>query len=49
MALTKDWLLVSVVFFRSNKDTEPAKASNKKHEEKIFKIHFIVNELNWAC
>jgi Transposase IS66 family len=31
----------------SNK--ESAKAPSKKHEAKSFKIHFVVNDLNWAC
>jgi hypothetical protein len=49
MALTKGWPLISVISFWSNKDVEPAKASNKKYEEKSFKIHFVVNDLDWAC
>jgi hypothetical protein len=49
LALIKGWELITVISFRSNKDVEPAKASHKKHEEKSFKIHFVVNDLNWAC
>jgi hypothetical protein len=47
--VTQDWRLISVISFQSNKDKEAVKASNKKHEEKSFKIHFVVNDLNWAC
>jgi hypothetical protein len=49
LALIKGWELITVISFRSNKDVDPAKASHKKHEEKSFKIHFVVNDLNWAC
>jgi Transposase DDE domain len=48
-ALNRGWSIISVVSFKTNRDPEPAKASQKKHEEKACSIQFIVNDLNWAC
>jgi hypothetical protein len=49
MALNRGWPIISAVSFKNNQDLDPAKASHLQHEQKAYRIQFVVHDLNWAC